>query len=81
MSLNPIVPRLRRFHYDARSAAKVQLIVQPGDTLEVSDDVARQLERASQQFKDVTVTEPADETPAPDKPKRQRKPKPAAAAE
>ena len=51
MALNLPVPGLRPVHYNARSAAKVQLTVQPGDTLIVSDDVADQLVQGSAQFK------------------------------
>lgn len=64
---------LRRIFYDARSAAKVELVVQPGDELEVSDDVAEQLLRSSAQFKQVDepVSEPDqgedDEKPTPKK--------------
>jgi hypothetical protein len=54
--MNPIQPGLRRISYDARSAAKVALIVQPGDTLAVSDGVADQLLRSSPQFKDTGAT-------------------------
>ena len=50
--LKPPTPGLRRIHYDAVSVAKVQLSVQPGDELVVSDDVAEQLLAASRQFKD-----------------------------
>ena len=55
MSLNPITTGLRNMHYDASSAAKVQIVVQPGDTLTVSDDVADQLVAASPQFKDAAL--------------------------
>lgn len=51
MALKLPVPGLRPVHYNARSAAKVQLTVQPGDTLIVSDDVAAQLAQGSAQFK------------------------------
>lgn len=71
MGMNPITPGLRRINYDARSAAKVQIVVQPGDVLEVSDDVADQLLRSSPQFKDAatpvtTGTPAAGEAPAVD---------------
>lgn len=65
MGLNPITPGLRRIDYDARSAAKVQLTIQPGDTLAVSDDVAEQLLRESPQFKDADATQ-GQGAPAPD---------------
>ena len=70
MGLNPINGGLRRLHYDAKSTAKVDLRIKPGDVLEVSDDVASQLMLQSAQFKDQThvADEPA-ETPA----KRRRK--------
>jgi len=54
-------------HYDAVSPAKVSLIVQPGDELVVSADVAAQLAATSPQFKDVTpppVVEPVKAKPA-----------------
>lgn len=62
---------LRNLHYDAKSAAKVALIVQPGDTLTVSDDIADQLVAASSQFKvldDAPAAKPA--------PKAAKKPAP-----
>lgn len=67
MGLNTPAAGLRRINYDARSAAKVQIVVQPGDTLDVSDAVADQLLRSSPQFKDA-ATPPskgaiADEAP------------------
>lgn len=66
MSLRPPTPGLRSLHYDARSAAKVELVIQPGDTLVVSDDVAAQLQRSSPQFKDGTAERDADATNAGD---------------
>lgn len=61
MALTPPVPGLtatdsglRSIYYDATSAAKLSLIVQPGDRLEVSDDVAAQLLATSAQFKEPT---------------------------
>jgi hypothetical protein len=51
MALNPINPVLRSMRYDAVSPAKVSLSVQPGEVLEVSDDIAGQLVAQSQQFK------------------------------
>jgi hypothetical protein len=58
---------LRNLHYDAKSAAKVALIVQPGDTLTVSDDVADQLMASSSQFKDLDTPHIVkDDTPVAD---------------
>lgn len=59
MALKPINPVLRSLRYDAVSPAKVSLSVQPGEVLEVSDDIAGQLVAQSQQFK------LADVAPAP----------------
>jgi hypothetical protein len=56
--MNPPVPGLRTIHYDARSAAKVNLSIHPGETLTVSDDVADQLTAASPQFKDAPKSTP-----------------------
>lgn len=67
MALKLPVPGLRPVYYDARSAAKVQLTVQPGDTLIVSDDVAAQLEQGSAQFKvDKLPPEEPNPTPTPE---------------
>lgn len=52
MGLNNISPGLRPIHYDAVSAAKVALVVQPDEELIVSDDIADQLLKSSGQFKD-----------------------------
>lgn len=58
MPMNPTEKRgLRPVHLDARSAAKVQLSVQPDDVLIVSEDVAGQLVRTDGSFK------PVDEVP------------------
>jgi hypothetical protein len=43
MGLNPPAAGLRRVGNTTKSAAKAQLVVQPGDELVVSDDVANQL--------------------------------------
>jgi hypothetical protein len=51
MALKEIRPGLRPVWYNGVSAAKVFLVVQPGDELLVTDDVAGQLFRASAQFK------------------------------
>jgi hypothetical protein len=40
-----------RLVHDSISPTRVQLIVQPGDALDVSDDVAEQLCKASLKFK------------------------------
>ncbi|MEM9516035.1 MAG: hypothetical protein AAGA42_14380 [Actinomycetota bacterium] len=69
MGLKEPIPGLRSIHYDARSPAKVSVVVQPGDTLVVSDDVAVQLEKASQQFKPAAdAIEPPVEDEQPKKP-------------
>lgn len=41
------VPGLRRLRNDSKQPAKVSVIVAPGDELEVSDDLASQLQAAS----------------------------------
>jgi hypothetical protein len=46
-------PGLRALFLDAKSAAKVELRVQPGDELHVSDDVADQLVAADPHFRAV----------------------------
>lgn len=46
-------PGLRAIHYDARSAAKVNLSVAAGDVIVADGDVADQLLAASTQFKEV----------------------------
>ena len=56
LPLRRLGPR-RHVHYDAVSTAKVQLNVLPGDVLEVSDDVARQLFGASRQFVEVDAAD------------------------
>lgn len=53
MALNSPAAGLRRIHYDAKSTAKVQLAVTPGEVLSVSDDLATQLLAQSAQFKDL----------------------------
>ena len=53
MALNPIIPGLRSLRYDSNQVAKVQINVQPGDELRVSEDLAGQLQRADSHFKDV----------------------------
>jgi len=66
MALNPPEAGLHRLRYDSKSVAKVQLAVQPGDELVVSDDVAKQLVAADPHFK--PVDEPPAATTAPAKP-------------
>lgn len=70
--LNPITPGLRALHYDSNQVAKVQIQVQPGDVLHVSDDVADQLQRADTHFKPV-VDQVTDKRSA--KPGRKADPK------
>ena len=65
MALNPISPGLRSLRYDAVSPAKVSLSVQPGEVLEVSDDIAGQLVAQSQQFKLADVAPAPEPTPDP----------------
>ncbi len=50
---------LRRLFYNAKSVAKVSLSVQPGDVLEVSDDVAAQLVAADPHFEPAAGVDPA----------------------
>ncbi len=58
--MNPITPHLRSMTNQSRSTLRFGLVVQPGDTLAVSDDVAGQL---PVEFVDT----PAEEPPAPAK--------------
>lgn len=51
MPLNPIKPGLRAIRYDSVQVGKVELRVPPGDVLQVSDEVADQLQRADSHFK------------------------------
>lgn len=51
MPLNPIIPGLRRLKNDSHDVAKVALTIPAGDVVEVSDDVAAQLE-AQGNFRD-----------------------------
>lgn len=64
MSLKTPTPGLHSMHYDAVSPAKVSLVVQPGDEMVVSADVAAQLAATSPQFKDVTPAPVVVETAA-----------------
>jgi len=53
MPLNPPVKSgLRPLHNGSKQPAKVNVVVAPGDTVEVSDDVAAQLQAATTAFKD-----------------------------
>jgi len=61
--MNPVTPGLRPIKYDGRSAAKVSLVIQPGDDLEVSADVAGQLLATSPQFKAKPKAAPAKAAP------------------
>ena len=70
MSLKTPTPGLHSMHYDAVSPAKVSLVVQPGDEMVVSADVAAQLAATSPQFKDVTP--PVVETAAKPKPRTRK---------
>lgn len=60
MALNPIRGGLRPLRYDSNQVAKVQIQVQPGDELHVSDDIADQLQRADTHFKPIVDDLPAD---------------------
>lgn len=70
MPLNPVEPGLHRLRYDSKSVAKVNVHVQPGDELAVSEDVAAQLVAADPHFK--PVGEP-DEAKTEDESKPARK--------
>lgn len=78
IGLAAAVPGLRTVRYDAQSAGKVSLIVQPGDTLIVSDDVAGQLVASSAQFKPEVEPEPGEPEVEPEveRPPRKRAAKP-----
>ena len=80
--LKPVTAGLRALHYDSNQVAKVQIQVQPGDVLAVSEDLADQLQRADTHFKPVddagigprTGAEDAPAEPEPDaKPKSGRR--------
>lgn len=80
------IPGLRPIRNRSIQPAKVQLVIAPGDELHVSEDVAGQLEAASQAFTEPRRAEPkpppeptpepvvedaaAEEEPAKPKPKR-----------
>jgi hypothetical protein len=61
MSLTPPTPGLRRIHNKSKHVAKVAVIVQPGDELEVSGDVALQLVAQTPAFGDGPAPKPAPE--------------------
>lgn len=65
MALNPPTPGLRHIHHDSVSYDKVTVSVAPDEHLFVSDDVAEQLTRASNQFKDVTGDKEAPQASEP----------------
>ncbi len=71
MALNPIRPRLRNI---SNGVAKVQLIIPAGDEIEVSAEVAEQLERQRAPFSDATAPEQVDAPADGDAPKA-RKPR------
>lgn len=57
-------PGLRPLRYMATSPAKVQLVIQPDDRLEVSEDVEAQLRVQSPQFKNEGEAAKLDERDA-----------------
>lgn len=61
MTLKRPNPGLRRLWHNSNQPAKVQVTIQPGDELEVSDDVAAQLTAASTHFVDGPPPAPASE--------------------
>ena len=72
MALNPINPVLRSVRYDAVGPAKVTLSVQPGEVLEVSEDIADQLVAQSQQFKTADPAHVVEAEPDEVKPVKRR---------
>lgn len=65
--MNPPTSGLRPLFYDSKQVAKVELRVQPGDVLHVSEDVAAQLQAADGHFRDGAPTwtpDQLDTTPA-----------------
>lgn len=64
MSLTPPSPGLRRIHNKSKHVAKVAVIVQPGDELEVSDDVALQLVAQTPVFADGAAPVPVEDVEA-----------------
>lgn len=79
MSLTPPTPGLRRIHNKSKHVAKVAVIVQPGDELEVSDDVALQLVAQTPVFADGPAPKPAPEPEPVAKPAKKAAAKKAAA--
>ena len=66
MGMNAPTPGLKRLRHNANSPKRVEVIVPAGDELEVSDEVAAQLQAADSHFQ--PVTEQAEPTkPAPKK--------------
>ncbi len=62
MGLREPIPGLRPITYDARSATKVTVTINPGDELEVPEHIAEQLTKTSPQFK--AKKAPAKKAPA-----------------
>lgn len=54
MGMNAPTPGLKRLRHNANSPKRVELIVPAGDELEVSDEVAAQLQAADPHFEQVT---------------------------
>ncbi|HEX6968105.1 MAG TPA: hypothetical protein VF174_04725 [Micromonosporaceae bacterium] len=71
MVLREPVPGLRRIHHNANSPKRVELIVPAGDVLEVSEQVAAQLQAADPHFQ--AVEEPAEPPAKPAKKTTSRK--------
>lgn len=63
MGLRPIVPGLRALWHDSSQPTKVQIVVAPGATVVVPEDVAAQLEAASTHFVPVDDAPDVDEVP------------------
>jgi hypothetical protein len=64
--LRPPTPGLRRLHNKTKDVAKVEVSVGPYDELEVSEDVAAQLQAQSAAFVDGSAPEwPEEWNPAP----------------
>jgi hypothetical protein len=65
--LRPPTPGLRRLHNKTKDVAKVEVSVGPYDELEVSEDVAAQLQAQSAAFVDGSAPEwPEEWNPAPE---------------
>lgn len=65
--LRPPTPGLRRLHNKTKDVAKVEVSVGPYDELEVSEDVAAQLQAQSPAFVDGSAPEwPEEWNPAPE---------------